>query len=131
MTLKQVYKVKGKTGTLKDLASYFGVVRGDVARCRVQKHGWSVEDAVTRPQERFVKTYSAFGMTGNLKYLVEQVSSVSEATVRARLKYGWDLEKALITPKLEGKDLTVKVCNKCKESVPIAIKVCYCGSEFK
>lgn len=131
MTLKQVYKVKGKTGTLKDLASYFGVVSGDIACCRVRKHGWSIEDAVTKPQERFVKTYTAFGKTGNLKLLVDEFSSVSELTVRGRLKYGWDLEKALITPKLGGKDLTIKVCNKCKESVPIALKVCYCSNEFK
>lgn len=130
MALSETYTVKEKYGTIRELAKYFGVVSPDIAIQRVNKHGQSVEDAVLKPKERFVKIYEAFGEKGNLKYLVEKFAAVSEVTVRGRLKYGWSLEEALVTPKVEASKLTYKQCNDCLNKVPIALKLCSCGYKF-
>lgn len=130
MTFNETYTVREKYGTIRELAKYFGVVSSDIAIQRVHKHGWSVEDAVLRPKERFVKVYEAFGEKGNLKYLVQKFATVSEITVRGRLKYGWDLEEALVTPKIQASELTYKQCNSCLNKVPIALKLCSCGYKF-
>ena len=130
MTKRELHTVRNKTGTIRELARYFGVVSPDIAIQRVSKHGWSVEDAILKEKERFVKVYEAFGEKGNLESLVRKFGLVSESTVRGRLKYGWSLEDALVTPKMEANTLTYKECYSCLSKVPIALKTCYCGQKF-
>ena len=121
----KIYRVRGKAGTISDLARHFRMVSPAIAVQRVSRHAWDIEKAVTTAQIRHTKTYEAFGESGDLTSLVAKFSSVGESTVRARLQYGWSLEDALTKGKVTGEHLVNAVtCPGCDTINHIASKSC-------
>jgi hypothetical protein len=117
---KVQYTVQGITGSLHGLAQHFGLVTFQTARYRINKLGWTVEQAVTAPpasasergtissvrrKERGIEPKGADlefrGVRASLKKLVEQFSPCDYYTVRARRQRDWPLEAALMTPPQE------------------------------
>lgn len=69
------------------------------------RHGWSVEDALTVDPKfgnRVTKTsQTLYAFDGKLKNLSEWSKDIgiSDSLLRLRIKKGWDIEKAITTPK--------------------------------
>lgn len=68
--------------------------------CRINKHGWDVERAITQPKKKMFQKYF---YKGNYYTTVElaELSPISEINchiVNERIKLGWDIEKCLTTP---------------------------------
>ncbi len=94
---------KGQTVPLVSLAEDSAIDPRTVYT-RVKNMGWSVEEALTIPEygKRKIKPFSVVvefrGKDRFLNELVQEESALDYSTVRARMKRGWDLEKALKAP---------------------------------
>ena len=114
------YTVQGVTGGLHTLCKHFGIVSKQCAQWRMTERGMTVEEAVLTPStpknvrgEISAKSRKANntgykganltfrGETGSLAMLTEKFAAVDYYAVRSRVQRGWELEKALLTPKRE------------------------------
>ena len=92
----------GETKTRKEWASFYGLDAAFISRL---KRGWSIDEAMQTPQGqspnkipgKFGKLFDHQGKSFNYGGWGEELGG-SHYTVSARLKRGWDLEKALDTP---------------------------------
>lgn len=68
---------------------------------RINKHGWSVERAITQPKKKMNLLFSYHGKMYNSHELAE-ISNVEGLTyhdITDRIRNGWSVEKAVETPK--------------------------------
>lgn len=98
-----MFTYKGKTYTAKELIK-FGKVSGLTAHditTRVNHHGWSIEEALTKPKMKKDYMYEYNGNMYFIKDLI-QFSKVKDLTIKDlynRLNHhGWDVERALSQP---------------------------------
>jgi hypothetical protein len=67
-------------------------------RNRIDKMGWSVEDALTKPSgSGYGRNIEFNGITQNLNAW-ERTTGITAGAIKTRLKRGWPIEKALTTP---------------------------------
>lgn len=111
ITKNQLFEYCGKKYTAKELVDISNVsgITAEILLTRLNKHGWSVERAITQPinvkvQPRGIgeKIYEYNGEKYN-SYELEQLSSVPGLTaydITNRIKHhGWDVERAISQPK--------------------------------
>jgi hypothetical protein len=114
-----VYTVNGVSGTLSQVIEGLKLTLSPARVHARIKRGWSVEEAFLIPlsetgkespdrprKRRFAskRSFTVRGVTAPLSELALLFApTLSYATVSARVKLGWDIEKALFTP-LRGKE---------------------------
>ena len=97
------YNVKGLVGTIPQLSKKFGISSTSVYH-RLEK-GMSLEDALlTKPRvvKKDTKEYCVNGVTGSLKEL-SKYFNIRYETVKGRIRLGYSVEDALLTPAREWK----------------------------
>lgn len=84
----------GKTQSIMEWARETGISRSTIAS-RLDRWGWSVEDALTKGNQHPERTLTAFGKTQTLTEW-EQETGINRYTIKARIsKHGWTAERAL------------------------------------
>ena len=90
------YEYNGKTLCLKDWAKEFNI-KYTTLYLRIYQEKLTFEEAINR-EKRANKIYSIQGHTGTIYQLCE-IFGIKPRIVYDRVHYGWDIEKAIITPK--------------------------------
>lgn len=87
---------RGETRTMTEWAELLGLSVWALSK-RLNAHGWSVEDALTKPVKRMDR--SGLCIDGEVKSFEAwaRVSPVTVAAIRQRLKKGWDPKRAVFT----------------------------------
>lgn len=89
----------GEPGTLNEFAKRHGVSAESIRYWKNQGH--RLKDALAcaiQAKERYGRTYTAFGITATLSFLVEQFGVVTRNAVVLRMRNGVPLETALTLP---------------------------------
>ena len=96
-SFNKVYIYNGEAKVLKDWAKHFGI-KYTTLYLRITREKLSFEEAISR-KNRYENFYYD-NKYSSLKDIVAEHSIVPYMTITSRLSNGWDLEKALKTPKL-------------------------------
>lgn len=103
-----LYEYKGKiykTYELVALSKVEGLTVGDIT-CRINSHGWSVEDAITKPKKKKNQKFEYKGKMYSSKELaaLSPYDNISYHDITDRInRGGWSVEKAVNTPKQNNK----------------------------
>lgn len=68
---------------------------------RINHHGWSVEDAITKPMKKYGVLYEYKGKMYNTEELANLYpeNNLKRSDITGRLRNGWSVEKTVETPK--------------------------------
>lgn len=83
---------------LVQLSNVEGLTPLDITT-RINKHGWTVEDAITKPKKSHNKLYEYDGKLLTSKQLAEisPIKDIKPNNITDRIRNGWTIEKAIST----------------------------------
>ena len=90
------FEYKGKVYNTSQASIEFGIPE-DVLRDRVSKHGWSVERALTQKPQVLNRKFTFKGKAQTLREWSDEYG-VAYDNLKYRLKAGWSMKAALMTP---------------------------------
>lgn len=98
----RVVEFQGRSQTLAQWAQEYGI-DWHVLRARLDRYGWSIEEALTTPvgergYNRNTRYLTFQGRTQSVSAWAREVG-LARRTIRNRLAKGWPLEKALTQPR--------------------------------
>lgn len=105
----RIYEYKGKmynSYELTQISDVDGLTSFDITN-RINHHGWSVEDAITKPKKKMNQKFEYNGRLYSSKELAEiatqnGLENIEYHDITDRIRLGWTVEEAVTKPKIKN-----------------------------